>query len=407
MIYLDYAATTPVDKKVIKALEPYLNKEFGNPSSIHYFGRQAQSALIEARNTWAEFFGIPSSGIIFTSSATESNNLAIRGFFEYLKIKNQLSDLKNFHAITSAIEHKSVLETFKDLSKNQGLEVTFIKPLSDGIINPQDIKNAVKKNTVLVSIMYVNNEIGSVQPITQIAKEISNLKSKIQNLTKTKSENEIINQYPLIHSDCVQAVQFYPCNMKELGIDFATASSHKIYGPKGVGILAALNPKIIKPLLTGGNQEDGLRAGTENVAAIVGAAQALKIIQKEQKSNFVKIQKLKNKLLDGIIKIYPKGKVNGSTALSCPHILNYCFKGLDSHSLLIMLDLEGIAVSIGSACNAGAIEPSHVLTAIGLSEKDSLSSLRFSLGKFTTQKEIDHTLKVLSKILSKTKPSNF
>lgn len=403
MIYLDYAATTPLDKEVLKAMQPYWLKNFGNPSSLHQFGQKAKEAIISSRMIWANFFGVARDNIIFTGSATESNNLAIRGFFKYLKSASGAPNLKDFHAITSAIEHKSVLETFKDLSENEALKVDFIKPNSQGIIEPIKVKQALKENTVLISIMYVNNEIGTLQPINEIAGVISDFRLKLCNSKKRNTKYKILNaKYPLFHSDCVQAIQFYDCDLKKLGVDFATASAHKIYGPKGLGVLACLYPEFLSPIITGGHQEDNLRSGTENVAAIVGAAQALQLIQKEKDEIFSKISRLKNKFLEGIIKIYPKGKLNGSADQAAPHILNFCFKGIDGHALLISLDLSGVAVSLGSACEAGSIKPSYVLCSIGLSDQDAKSSIRFSLGKNTTSNEIETTLKILNNIIKRT-----
>lgn len=401
MIYLDYAATTPADKKVIQKMLPYFQKKFGNPSSIHFFGREAKNAIIDSRKIWADFFGVSIDNIIFTGSATESNNLAIKGFFNYLKEKNKVKNLSSFHVITTTFEHKSVLETFKDLSQNEGLSITFINPSSEGLINPQDIKRALKDNTVLVSVMYVNNEIGTVQPIKEIAETIAEF--RISHKTeefKLKTQEQEKSHYPFFHCDCVQAVQFYDCNLKNLGIDFAVASGHKIYGPKGIGVLAATDTSFIRSIMKGGQQENNLRPGTENTAFIVGLGQALKDIIKNKSKNCDKISSLKKRLLNGIIKIYPKGYVNGLTLKTAPHILNYCFKGLDGQTLLIHLDLEGVAVSTGSACASGKIEPSHVLLSLGLNSVDAKSSIRFSLGKFTTKEEIDKTLKILSKIIN-------
>lgn len=403
MIYLDYAATTPIDKKVVKAMLPYLTQKYGNPSSIHSFGRDAKNALLQSREIWSDFFGVVRDNIIFCGSASEANNLVIRGFFSYLKKKNKLTDLRQFHAITSAIEHKSVLNTFKNLETNEGLAVSYIKPDNKGIVNVEDVKKVIKENTVFISIMYVNNEIGSIQPILKISQFIQDLKLKTNNLKKKDTQFNATNiQYPLIHSDCVQAIQFYDCNLQNLGIDFATASAHKIYGPKGVGILAAKNTTFLEPLITGGPQENNLRAGTENVASIVGSACALENLIKERSLLFKKITILKKKLLNGIIKNYPQGLINGDIN-GAPHILNYCFCGVEGESLLIYLDLEGVAVSLGSACEAGRIYPSYVLKAIGLSDQDAQSSIRFSLGKYTTENEIKKTLLILKTVLKKIK----
>lgn len=422
MIYLDYAATTPLDKNVIKAMAPFFDKKYGNPSSIHALGREAKNAILHSRKIWANFFDVSRSNIIFTGSATESNNLAIRGLFRSLKLKHKFHNLESFHAITTLIEHKSVLETFHDLERNEGLKVSYIKPDQRGVVSSANINNAIKKNTVLVSIMYVNNETGAIQPIAEIAKAIKDLRFKIYDLRKRDTKyplrlvrpakrvetyassetSDILNtEYPLIHSDCVQAVQFYNCDLKKLGVDFASASAHKIYGPKGVGVLAARDIQLIEPIITGGWQESGLRAGTENVAGIVGAAKALEIAEKSRKSGLLKITNLKKKLLSGIMKVHDIGTVNGSQNFCAPHILNYCFKGIDAQSLLIYLDLNQIAVSIGSACCAGTIKPSHVLSSIGLSDQDAKNSIRFSLGKYTTENDIKKTLSILKNILRK------
>ena len=389
-VYLDFAATTPIDKKVMKAMEPYFIKKYGNPSSIHSFGQETQAAIDKAREQVAKFLNCKLLEVVFTGSASESDNLAIRGLLKALKRRKQEGE--KIHIITSQIEHKAVLETCKDLEK-EGAKVTYLPVGKDGIINIDDLKAEIIPETDLVSIMYVNNEMGAIQPI----KEIGHL---LEEINKTK-EHRIF-----FHIDAVQAANWLSCDTEELKVDLLTLSGHKIYGPKGVGILYIRQGTPISPIITGGDQEWGLRAGTENVANIAGMGAAVEQIKNpansagRRQSKVKSIKKLRDKLVNGFLKI-PGSKLNGILEKVTPHIANFSFKGVEGEALVMSLDQKGIAVSTGSACTSRALLPSHVLMAMGLSELEAHSSLRVSLGKYTTEKEINYFLKTLPKVVER------
>lgn len=369
-IYLDYAATAPIDPKVLKAMMPYLIDKYGNPSSIHAFGQEAQEAIDKAREQVAKFLNCKPAEVIFTGSASESDNLAIRGV------------VGNGHVVTTEIEHKAVLETCKEFKS------TYLSVDKYGLINLKHLEKAIKPNTKLVSIMYANNETGIVQPIKKIGDLITEVNKK--------RKNKIY-----FHTDAVQAANWLKLNVKELGVDLLTLSGHKIYGPKGIGILYVRKGTLIRPIAIGGDQEFGLRAGTENVAAIAGLGAAIAEIQ-ITKSKIQKIEKLRAKLVKGVLKI-PNTKLNGPVKKEnrLPNIANFSFKGIEGEGLVIALDQEGIAVSTGSACTSRELRPSHVLKAMGLSDLQAHSSLRVSLGKYTKTNDIDYFLKVLPKAIER------
>jgi len=398
-IYLDYAATTPIDKKVLRAMGPYFGlpagERYGNPASIHSWGQEAQAAIDKAREQAANLLNCKFSEIVFTGSASESDNLAIRGLLKALKRRKKTGE--KVHIITSQIEHKAVLETCHDLALNgldgRRVKVTHLPVGRDGIINLDDLKAEIIPETDLISIMYVNNETGAIQPIKKIGR-------LLEEINKTK-EHRIF-----FHTDAVQAVNWLDCDVKELKVDLLTLSGHKIYGPKGVGGLYVRQGTPISPLITGGDQEWGLRAGTENVAAIVGLGTAIAEIRNSkgpEPSHLTEIRnvkKLRDKLIMGVLKI-SGSKLNGELKKMAPHIANFSFRGVEGEALVISLDQEGIGVSTGSACTSRALAPSHVLMAMGLSDLEAHSSLRASLGKYTTVKEIDYFLKVLPKVIER------
>lgn len=368
-IYLDYAATTPLDSRVLKTMLPYLKDKYGNPSSIHSFGQEAAQAVDKARIQVAKFLNCKPSEIVFTGSASESDNLAIRGLVK-----------KGDHIITTKIEHKAVLETCKDL-ESKGIKATYLSVKKEGLIDIKDLEKSIRPNTKLVSIMYANNETGAVQPIKKIKKLIKNI---------------------YFHTDAVQAGNWFKLDVNELGVDLLTLSGHKIYGPKGVGILYMRQGTPIKPIVTGGDHEWGLRAGTENVAAIAGLGTAIAMINEQRTANSRKIEKLRSRLVRGVLKI-SGSKLNGPAKKEdrLPNIANFSWNGVEGEGLVIALDQEGIAVSTGSACTSRELRPSHVLKAMGLSELQAHSSLRVSLGKHTTNQKIDYFLKALPKIIKR------
>lgn len=385
-IYLDYAATTPFDALVLKKMMPYLKNEYGNPSSLHLFGQKTRIAIDDSREKVARFLNCLPSEIIFTGSATESDNLAIRGLIKKLRQTKRIGE--KIHIITTAIEHKAVLETCADLEK-RGIKITYLPVGPDGIINLDDLKSEITPETDLVSIMYVNNEVGSIQPIEKIGRIIA-------------EENKHKEHKIYFHTDAVQAANWLNCDVKELGIDLLTLSGHKIYGPKGIGILYIKDKTPIAPIITGGNQEWGLRPGTENVANIVGMGEAIDIIQKTKREAINKIEKLRDKLIKNVLKING-ARLNGTNEKEkrITNIINFSFLGVEGESLVLFLSEEGIGVSTGSACTSHALIPSHVLMAMGSSELMAQSSLRISLGKYTTSQEIDYFLKTLPLTINK------
>lgn len=383
-IYFDHAATTPLDIRVLNKMTPFLRVHYGNPSSIHFFGQKAQQGVDEAREKIAKVLKAKPSEIIFTSGATEANNTVLKGV---LKARKNLGN----HLITSSIEHPSVLETAKFLKK-EGFRASYMPVTRLGIVNKEIVRKVITPKTVLISLMYANNEIGSINPISEIGKIIEkiNLGRQVKKLPKV-----------YFHVDAVQAVQFLDCSVAKLKVDFLTLSGHKIYGPKGVGIFYCKKGAALEPLLSGGHQERNLRAGTLNVSGIVGFATALELAAKEQKNRIKKMISLKKYLLKQIKDKIKNIRVNSNIEenLGLPNILNVSFLGAEGESILIKLDLAGIAVSTGSACSSGTLEPSHVLTALGLKPVEAHSSIRFSFGKDNTLEEIDALMLNLPRIV--------
>ena len=399
-IYLDYAASTPVDPLAMKAMEPYFSKKFGNPGSLHSFGQEGIAAVDRGRETVARAIGAEFREIIFTGSATEANNLALRG--TVLDVRRQVSSLKNPKIIISSIEHESVLETAKDLEKD-GVEVVYLPVDREGRVKLGALEEALDRRTVLVSVMYVNNEIGTIEPIAEIAKVIREF--RIQNLTS----------YPFFHTDAVQAFQFMDCAVDVLGVDLMTLSAHKIYGPKGIGALymrqasrtkrhgeepAARGPRPAAPIITGGGQEFGLRSGTENVPLMVGFARAIELAVLYRSEETERIRALRDYFSRGIQKIYPRAEFNSPQGTeSVPNILNFYLPGRRAEEFLIQCDLDGIAISAGSACAARSSAPSYVVRAVRGSEERARSSVRFSFGRPTTRQEIDRACIIIKNIL--------
>lgn len=370
-IYLDYAATTPIDKRVVKAMEPYFTEKFGNTMSLHSFGQEAKFALDQSRQILADLINAEPNEIIFTGSATESNNLALKGVAFANKSKGN-------HIIISAIEHPCIIESAKWLSKN-GFEITKLPVDKYGLVNPEDVKKAITDKTILVSVMHASNEIGTIEPIAEIGK-----------ICREKGV--------YFHTDASQSFGKIPIDVEKMNIDLLTASSHKMYGPKGIALLYIRKGVKIEPILHGGGQEDGLRSSTVNIPAIVGFAKAAEICKKEMLKEGKRLSKLRDKLIKGILKI-EGAKLNGHPKNRLPNNVNVSFPYIEGESLLIQLDLHGIACSTGSACSSIKLEPSYVLLALGLKPEEAHGSLRISLGRYTTEKEINYLLKVLPKIV--------
>src|SRR5258708_2568781 len=384
-IYLDYAASTPVDPRVLAAMQPYFSEKSGNPGSLHSFGQEAIAAVDASRESIARSIGAGFREIIFTGSATEANNLALRGVVARFR---EGADERP-RIIISSVEHESVLETAHDLER-EGVEVVYLPVNNAGIVDLKKLKENLTANTVLVSVIYAQNEVGTVEPIAEMAKMVREARGA--------------GTYPLLHTDAAQAFQFLDCDVKALGVDLMTLSAHKIYGPKGIGALYIRSDKnltsLIAPIISGGGQEFGLRSGTENVPSIVEFTKAVELAVEVRQQETKRIQELRNQFLAGLKKIFPDLEINGAAIngmetneietsvagenlKNLPNILNVYFPGREAQTLLTKLDLAGLAVSSGSACRSRALTASYVIEALGYSKNRAKSSIRFSFGRGT------------------------
>ncbi len=373
-IYLDYAATTPVDPRVVRAMIPYFSKNFANTMSLHGSGQEAKKSLDESRKLIADFIGAKTSEIIFTSSATESNNLVLKGIAFANKSRGN-------HIIISTIEHPCIMESAAWLEK-QGFEISRLNVDQYGFVNLEELEKSIKKETILVSIMHANNEIGTIQPIKEIGK-----------ICKEKGV--------YFHTDAAQSLGKELIDVNKMNIDLLTASAHKLYGPKGVGLLFVKEGTRIEPLLHGGGHESGLRSSTCNVAGIVGFAKACEICKESMEKENKRLKKLRNRLIAGILDKIDDSFLNGHPTERLSNNVNVAFSFVEGESLLIQFDFLGVAVSTGSACSSKKLTPSHVLAAIGLKPHQIQGSLRFSLGRWTQDEDIDYILKVLPGIVEK------
>jgi len=371
-IYLDYAASTPIDPRVLKLMSVQLKNNFGNSSSLHWYGQQAQQVLEESRKTVAKALGAQLEEIIFTSSATESNNTALKGIAFANKDKGR-------HIITSLIEHDCILNSAKWLEK-QGWKITKVGVDKYGLIDPVEVVKAVRKDTILVSIMHANNEIGTIEPIEEISKIC-----RVKNI--------------YFHTDAAQSFGKIPIDVNKMKIDLLTASSHKMYGPKGAALLYIRKGTKIEPLLHGGGHEFDWRSSTVNIPAIAGFAQAVSICQKEMRKEAEKTIILRNKLIKGILKKIPNSFLNGHPQKRLSNNVNIRFSGVEGEAIIMHLNANGIAASTGSACSSQSLQPSHVLKALGLKPGEIHGSLRLSLGRWTTEEEINFVLEILPKII--------
>ena len=372
-IYLDHAATTPVAPEVLEAMLPFFTGDWGNASAVYATGREARRAVENARKEVAKAIGAQPQEICFTSGGSESDNTAVRGTVRALREKG-------IHIITTAIEHHAVLNPCLQL-REDGFEVTLVRPDSEGRIDPEEIRKAVREDTILVSVMTANNEIGTLEPVDRIG--------------RICREKGIV-----FHTDAVQAIGAVPVNVQESGCDLLSLSAHKFYGPKGVGALYIREGTRLKPLIAGGEQERGLRAGTENVPGIVGLGKAITSAHEHLKQHTDHMRRMRDRLTCGILSAIPGTSLNGPAEDRLPNNCSVRFDGIDGEALLLRLDLAGIAASAGSACTAGSQETSHVLKAIGLNEEEAKSSLRLTTGIHTTAEEIDETVRILSEIVS-------
>jgi cysteine desulfurase len=373
-IYLDYAATTPTHPEVVEAMLPYFSQAFGNPSSIHFQGQEAKAAIEEAREKIAAFIGAQDEEIVFTSGGTEANNLAIKGIA-------YANESKGNHIITTAIEHHSLIEPCQFLAR-RGFEVTYLPVDGYGLVDPEEVEKAVTDNTIMVSVMHANNEIGTIEAIRGIA--------------------EIAHKRGIyFHTDAVQTVGHIPVDVNELGVDLLSISAHKLYGPKGVGALYVRSGTRMVSFIHGGGQERGRRAGTENVPAIVGFGKAIGIAEAEAAKERKRLLPLRDKLITGLCERIDNIRLNGHPTRRLPNNVNVSIDFVEGESMLINLDLEGIAASSGSACSSGALEPSHVLSALGLPPEQAFGSLRFTLGRETVEEDIDRVLEILPQIVAR------
>ena len=388
-VYLDYAATTPVDPRVKKFIQKYFTNIFGNTHSIHTAGQIAYQEVEKSRNFIAKMLNCEPEEIIFTSGGTESNNTAIKGVFFSQRKYN-----KKLHFITSTIEHHAVLEPLKFLEENfkDEVEISYVPVEENGIINVDKLFSYIKDNTIFISIMHANNEIGTIQPIEEIGKRLYALNEQRKKENKPKI---------YFHTDAVQTFCHIEVDVKKLNVDLLSISGHKFYAPKGVGVLYVKKGTKIEPLLHGGGHECGLRSSTVNVTGIVGLYKAAEIAKNEMEEENEKIKVLRDKLLDEILKTIPDVVVNGDLEKRLVNNLNISVAGIESESVLIALDRKGIYISSGSACSSGSLEPSHVLLAIGRDSVLSRGSLRFTLGRFTKEEDIDYVLKILPKVIEK------
>ncbi len=372
---MDNAATTPTDPKVVAAMKPYFEKIYGNPSSFHSFGREARNAVTEARDRLIQLIGADKAGeIVFTSGGTEADNFAIKGAAEALQKEGK-------HIITSAVEHHAVLHTCEYLEEERGFEVTYLPVDEEGKVDPKDVQEAIREDTILITIMLANNEVGTIQPIAEIGEL-----AKEAGIT--------------FHTDAVQAVGNIQVDVNDLQVDLLSLSAHKFYGPKGVGALYIRSGTKINKYLHGGAQERNRRATTENVPAIVGLGKAAEMAEKNLSEKQSRITELRDKLIAGIEEKINHVRLNGSREQRLPGNISFCLQYIEGESILMKLDLEGIAASSGSACTSGSLDPSHVLLAMGLSHEVAHGSLRLSLGKYNTEEDVDKVLEVLPKVVA-------
>ena len=373
-IYLDYAATTPTHPEVVKAMLPYFTDAFGNPSSLYSYGQEAKGAIEEARSKVANLIGAQNEEIVFTSGGTEADNFALKGVA-------YANESKGNHIVTSSIEHHAVIEACKFLER-RGYSVTYLPVDEYGLVEPDDVKKAITAKTILISVIHASNEVGTIEPVAEIS--------------RIAREAGIY-----FHTDAVQAVGHIPVNVNELGVDLLSMSAHKLYGSKGVGALYIRKGTKLSPFMHGGGQEKERRASTENVPGIVGFGKAVEIAQHDMSEEATRLARLRDQLIKGLVERIDHTRLNGHPQKRLPNNVNVSVDFVEGESMILNLDLEGICASTGSACSSSSLEPSHVLLALGLSHEQAHGSLRFSLGKWTIEEEIERVLGVLPGIVAK------
>lgn len=381
-IYLDNAATTPVDSRVFAVMQPFLVEDYGNPSSFHRPGKTAKDAIDEARAQVAKVIGARADEVTFTSGGSEANNLAVLGVARAHATAGK-------HLISARTEHPSVLEALEHLAKKEGFEVTYISVDADGLVDPAEVVAAIRPDTTLVTVMLANNEIGTIAPVREIGSLIR----------KNREARKSI--YPFFHTDACQAVGAIEVDVQKLNVDLMTVNSSKIYGPKGVGALYARRGIKIAPLMFGGAQEKGIRPGTENVAGIVGFGEAITIANQERDEQSARLAPLRDYLIEGILKSIPKTRLNGHPTQRLPNNVNISVMDIEGEALLLYLDAKGVYASTGSACTSATLDPSHVILALGLPYEVAHGSLRFTLGRSTTKEDLDYVLEVLPPLVAK------
>jgi len=376
-IYLDYAASTPLDERVLKVMLPYFTEEYGNPSSLHSFGQQAEAALEQARKTVSKVLNCYPEEVIFTGCGTESDNLALRGM-----AFTQRKECGANHLLISPVEHHAVSRTAQQLAEDYGFEVEYL-PVDDyGMVDANEVESYIRPDTAVVSVVYANNEIGTINPIAEIGKVCRN------------------RNVPF-HTDAVQGAAHLPMDVEKDEIDLLAIGAHKFYGPKGIGALYIRRGLSLLPVITGGNQENGLRAGTQNIPYIVGLAEALRLTQMELDQRAHRLTELRDYLIEGILAEIPKVRLTGHPTRRLPNHASFVFKGVDANSMLMQLDMAGFACSSGSACKAGIPQPSDILTAIGVPATWALGSLRITLGRDTTHEHIQKLLAILPAVIQR------
>ena len=373
-IYLDYTATTPTHPDVVKAMLPYFTDVFGNPSSIHSYGQEGKGAIEEARVKVAELIGAQDEEIVFTSGGTEADNFALKGVA-------YANEKKGNHIIASPIEHHAVMETCKFLEQ-RGFRVTFLPVDEYGLVDPDDVRRAITSETILISVMHANNEIGTIEPIAEIG--------------KLAREAEIC-----FHTDAVQTVGHIPVDVDEFGVDLLSLSAHKLYGPKGVGALYIRKGTKLTPFMHGGEQERRRRAGTENIPGIVGLGKAVELVRQEMSEEAERLTLLRDRLIKGLMEQIDRVHLNGHPRARLPNNVNVSIDFVEGESMVLNLDLEGICASTGSACSSASLEPSHVLLATGVLPEQAHGSLRLTLGRWTIEEDIQRVLEVLPRIVAK------
>lgn len=381
-VYLDHAATTPLDPRVLEAMLPYLGHACGNPSSFHSVGKEAKDALDDARERMAKVMRVRADEILFTSGGTESDNLAVLGYC-------RANAANGKHLVVTAFEHHAVLEAAIYLEKKEGFEVTYLSPDHDGMISVEQVMAAIRPDTILVSVMYANNEIGTIQPVSEIGNAIQKYRAAEK---KT---------FPVFHTDACQATGFLDLDVEKLHVDLMTINGSKMYGPKGVGALYVHRGIKLVPLQFGGSQERGIRPGTENVAGIIGMARALELAQDNRAKESERLVALRDALITGLRERIPKVRLNGHATKRLPNNVNMSFMDIEGEALILYLDAAGVYASTGSACTSTTLDPSHVILSLGLPYEVAHGSVRFSLGHGTAKEDVDYLLETLPPLVEK------